>query len=235
MLKIIAALSGLLAGPLLHEVAVRVGVDLDPRGWPLTCQRCGNRYGLRFVCGGCGTRRLRPVATGLATAALFALVVGTFAPRWVTLGYLVFAAMTVILFLTDIDHLRIPNAITYPGTPIVAGLLVVGSILDGTAGNLPRAASGSLISTAFFFVVYLVGRGGFGFGDVKLAISLGLMAAFIGWDQLILAGMLTAAVGGVMALAVVVMGGREFPYGPPLILGTWGAILSGTTLTDLLL
>jgi len=152
-------------------------------------------------------------------------------PRWILFAYLFFVAMSATLLLTDLDHKRIPNRITYPGTPIAAVLLMAGAALDGTASLIPRALAAAAVYTLSFFVVYLVARGGFGFGDVKLAVSLGLFTGFLGWDRLLLSGMLTAAAGGVIALLAILFGRAgartEIPYGPPMIIGALGAIIFG--------
>lgn len=181
----------------------------------------------------------RALVTSLVTATLFGLAAWSFGPVWALVAYLFFAAMSVVLFLTDVDHKRIPNRITYPGTPAAAALLAGAAFLDGTGEFVPRALLGAAVYTAVFGMVYLVARGGFGFGDVKLAVSLGLFAAYLGWDRLFMAGMVTAAIGGLVALAALLAGRAgaktEIPYGPPMIAGTWIAILAGPWLGGVLL
>lgn len=236
---IVAALAGLIAGPLLHHLAVQAGADRRFPPAEARCRRCGAAVRLTRGCDECGMGVGRILVTGLATAALFGLTAWRFGTAWVTLAYLFFAAMTVVLFLTDVDHKRIPNRITYPGTPLAAVLLTGAAALDGALAFIPRAVLGALAYSGVFAMVYLAARGGFGFGDVKLAVSLGLFATFLGWDRLFLAGMATAAAGGVVALAALLTGRAgartEIPYGPPMIVGTWAAILAGPWLSSLVM
>lgn len=229
--------AGLVVGPLIHQIAVQAGSDL-----PFTrrhCRRCGSPVGLVQRCPSCGLGPQRVWITSLGSALLFGVAARALGAGWLLVAYLFFAGMSIALFLTDIDHKRIPNRITYPGTPLAAALLAGGAILDGRSSDLPRAFLGALVFAAFFFVVYLVARGGFGFGDVKLAVSLGLFVSFLGWDRLFLAGMATAATGGIIALVALVAGRvgarHEIPYGPPMIIGAWIAILGGEGLAGLLL
>ena len=233
----LSVLIGLVTGPFIHQIAVQAGADRPFAD--RNCRGCGSPISLFGACPSCGKGPVRVWITTLVTAALAGGTAAVFGWRWVLPAYLFFAGLTVALFLTDIDHKRIPNRITYPGTPLAALLLTAGAILDGEAGLLPRAFLGALAYTAFFALVYVVARGGFGFGDVKLAVSLGLFAAFLGWDRLFLAGMATAAAGGVLALAAVAFaraGAKsEIPYGPPMIIGTWVSILWGSSLVGLLL
>jgi leader peptidase (prepilin peptidase)/N-methyltransferase len=73
------------------------------------------------------------------------------------------------------------------------------------------------------------GGRGFGAGDVKLSVQLGLFTAYLGWSVLGWAVFATALIGGALALAMVIAGGAgrktELPYGPPMILGAWTVIV----------
>lgn len=233
----LSVLIGLLAGPFIHQIAVQAGADrpFSHRN----CRDCGASVPLLGTCPACGRGPARVWITAVITSALAGGTAAVFGARWVLPAYLFFAAVSVVLFITDIDHKRIPNRITYPGTPVAALLLTAGAVLDGNAGYLPRAFLGALAYTAFFAIVYLVARGGFGFGDVKLAVSLGLFTTYLGWDRLFVAGMATAAAGGVLALIAIAFaraGAKsEIPYGPPMIIGTWVAILGGASLAGALI
>lgn len=223
------------AGVLAHHVAVQAGSDRSFRFSEAICRSCGSVTGNPLsVCPNCGVGPGRVVLTALVTAAVSTGVAWRIGNRWVLPAYLLFVFLTVALFLTDLDHKRIPNRITYPGTPAAAALLYGGALLDGNPGGISPAALGSLVFTVFFFLVFLAARGGFGFGDVKLAVLLGLFLGYLGWERLLVGGFLTALVGGVMALGAVVFaraGAKtEIPYGPAMIIGAWATIIGGQPL-----
>ena len=233
----LSALAGLVAGPVVHHVAVQAGADLPFAFSASVCRRCGARARLLNRCPSCGLGTTRPIVTSVATGVVAGLVAWSIGPRWVLGAYLWFVAMTVALFLTDIDHKRIPNRITYPGTPIGALLLAAGAAIDGTSTALPRALFGAVVFGGFFLLVFVLARGGFGFGDVKLAVLFGLFTAFLSWIHLFLAGMATAALGGIAALGALLGGAgakSELPYGPPMILGAWASIVWGSALAGLI-
>lgn len=231
---LLAGLAGLLAGPWLHHLAVQAGDDLPFSREAARCRRCGAAISPLGACPDCGLGRARPLILSILTGAAAAWIAAALGGVWVTVAYVYLVGFLAVLFVTDIDHKRIPNRITYPGTPIGLGLLAGGAFLDGTAAFLPRALLGALAFAAFFLAVFLIARGGLGFGDVKLAVPLGLFCGFLGWDRLFLAGLATAAIGGLVAVAALI-GGRaglkaEIPYGPPMILGGliavgWGDVL----------
>jgi prepilin peptidase CpaA len=66
---------------------------------------------------------------------------------------------------------------------------------------------------------------GMGMGDVKLVAAIG---AWVGPQQLVIAMVLTAMAGGLIALAVAIVGGlrgdvwksRKIPYAPAIAIGT---------------
>ncbi|MFP3915057.1 MAG: prepilin peptidase [Actinomycetota bacterium] len=231
----LSAVVGLIAGPFLHHLAVQSGADHPFRLQAARCRRCGDPAVFLGRCPGCGSGPARAVLTACLSAALFALTAWWSGRSWLLAAYLFFAGMSVVLLITDLDHKRIPNRITYPATPAAAVLLAITAAADGLGHLVPRALMGALTYAGIFAVIYLVARGGFGFGDVKLAVSLGLFTAFLGWDRLFLAGLATAGIGGVIALVALVAGRAgaktEIPYGPPMIAGSWLSILAGPWLS----
>ncbi len=100
-------------------------------------------------------------------------------------------------------------------------------------GDLDALWRGLLGAAAYFggaTLLWLLVRGrGFGAGDVKLAPVLGLYTTFISWEVLGQAVFATAMIGGVIAIALIALGRAgmktELPYGPPMILGAWLAII----------
>lgn len=233
---LIAALAGVLSGPLVHHLAVQAGADQPFAIHQAVCRRCGDRTGrILSTCPSCGLGPTRPLLTSVINGAVWAGIAWRLGWEWTLTAYLFFTGMTVALFLTDIDHKRIPNRITYPGTLVSFGLLAAGAAGDGSGAALPRALAGAGVYAGILFVVYLVARGGFGFGDVKLAVPLGLFLVFDAWSRLFVAGLVTAVTGALVALAAVVVGRAgaktEIPYGPAMILGAWVALIGGEALT----
>ncbi len=222
------AVLGFLLGPFLHHLGIRFGTrsDLD---LPV-CRECSAVrpwLGWRAACEHRAPGR-RELATSLACAAGFggASVVATSA--WLLPAYLLFVIVTVVLVITDLDHKLIPNRVLYPGGVIAAALLASGAGLSGRAADVPRAGLGGLAFFGLFFGVALVARGGFGFGDVKLAALLGMFAAFDSWRALLITVFFTGIIGGVPALVLLALRRAkprdEIPYGPAMVAGSWLAL-----------
>jgi leader peptidase (prepilin peptidase)/N-methyltransferase len=241
------AFAGLLIGSFLNVVAYRVPVGVSVLRPPSACPACGQEirardnipvigwFLVRGRCRDCGASiSFRYPLVEAATAGLFAAtIVGT---SWTLPAYLWFVGLTIVLVLTDLDLKRIPNAILYPGTIVAIVLLAAGSIADGDAGPLWRGLGGGAAYFGLLLVIALIARGGFGFGDVKLAFVLGLFAAHRSWESLPVAVFAAFMVGGLVSTALLSARGAgrgdAIPFGPSLVLGAYVAIAWGDAIAD---
>lgn len=83
---------------------------------------------------------------------------------------------------------------------------------------------------AFFLVLAMVRPGSAGLGDAKLGLSVGALAAWLGWGVLLavmLAGFLLAACYGIGLLAVRRTSLRDgsLPFGPFMLAGCFVVVL----------
>ena len=174
----------------------------------------------------------RTPVVAIATAALFAATPVVVGVDWVLPAYLWFVAVTVTLTLTDLDTKLIPNRILFPGTVVGLVLLMGGAIVEG--GPILRPLVGGAIYFGLLFVLALIARGGFGFGDVKLAFMLGLFTSFQSWDTLIIAILAAFLLGGFVSAFLVVFRIRSrkdaIPFGPYLVAGAYIAIAWAATI-----
>lgn len=99
---------------------------------------------------------------------------------------------------TDLYSRRIPNWLVLPF--LVAGVAISGW-MHGWSG-IGHSFAGMILGAALFGVLFWMG--GMGMGDVKLCAAVG---AWIGPSQLMLALVLTAMAGGIMALCWAIAGG----------------------------
>lgn len=235
---VLAAAAGIALGPLIDQVAHRAA--RHERFDPPTCRACGRGkpvvrwWGRCPACQAPVGRRVWAAAMLGGVAAGGAVVVTGVTP--LLPAYLLFALATAVLVLTDVEAKLIPNRVLYPATGAFALLLAGGALADGTASGLGRAALGAAGYFAVLLVVALLARGGFGLGDVKLAVLLGMATAFPGWRVLAAAAMFTALLGGIPAIVLLATGrarrDTELPYGPAMIFGAWIALAVGQATLD---
>ncbi len=174
------------------------------------------RYGENPPSGSPAWRR----AVGLV--ALGAALLGGYAAwrvgDWGTpLSAAVVTGICLAVSVIDLRVRRIPNVLV---GALAVWALVQTLFLPGPA--LGEALKGALASGGAFALLFVLGRGAMGAGDVKFMAAAGLL---LGWP-LIAVGMLWGIVlGGLAALFLLAtrQAGRKDPmaYGPYLALGIW--------------
>lgn len=178
----------------------------------------------------------RRIAIALVTALGFASMPAIVGTTWVLSSYLWFVWLTVTLTVTDLDAKLIPNRILFPGTAVGGALLAAGAFADGEFAALARAAVGAV---AYFLVLYLVAllaRGDFGFGDVKLGFLLGLFTAYQGWAEPVVGFVAAFVLGGLVSLFLLATRRRRrkdpIPFGPFLVAGAYAGLAWGRDVAD---
>lgn len=223
---------GFLIGLAAHDLAIQsLGDTTSLRPLQGTCRTCLHERGwLHARCQRCGQVVVREASLAVVSAAVAIAFLDTLGWTWLLVPYLAFLLLTMALVVTDLEAFRIVDRLNLRGTAALLGLLALATALDGDWGDLARALAGGAAYFAGASLLFILVRGrGFGAGDVKLSLQLGLFTAYLGWSVLGWAVFGTALIGGVVALVLIVGGAAsrktELPYGPPMILGAWTAIV----------
>lgn len=260
VLAALAGVLGLAIGSFLNVVVHRVPAGISVVAPASACPRCDHPIRrrdnvpvlswllLRARCRDCAAPiSARYPAVEGATAVLFVLValvvpqplgattVGEALGRTVMLAALLFLmAVSVALSLIDLDTHRLPNAVVYPAAVVLLVLLGAVSAVSGDWGALLRGLLGAVVLGGAYLVLALAVPGGMGLGDVKLAVVLGLVLAYLGWGPLAVGAFGGFLVGGTVAIALVAVGrarmGSGVPFGPSMLVGAWIGIVLGAPL-----
>ena len=121
----------------------------------------------------------------------------------------------------DLVARRLPDALTLPAYPLVAGLLGIATFGAGNTDPLGRAALGALLWAGGYAAVRLVSPRALGGGDVKLAGSLGALTAATSWSGLLLAVLAASVLTATVALPARLLGYPEVPHGPAMLAAAW--------------
>jgi leader peptidase (prepilin peptidase) / N-methyltransferase len=143
---------------------------------------------------------------------------------------LVFTATLIVLFGTDVQTMRLPNVITYPG--IVIGVLSSVVLPPGVVSSLVGAALGAALPWAIGWVWRRwKGVDGMGLGDVKM---LAMIGAFLGWQQVWVVLFLATFCGAVVGVSLIALGKRSLtsrlPFGTYLAVAAYAASIGGEPL-----
>lgn len=227
---------GLAFGSFFNVVALRVPQKKSIIKPASSCSACGRVLQIRDLMpviswcirgGKCGYCRQRispiyPVAE-LLTGILFVGVVYRYGYSWETIIGLLLVSLSVIISVSDIVYMTIPNVILVAlAVPIVAITL----LFDWR--QLGNHLLGAVAGGGVLLVVAVLSRGGMGMGDVKLFTLAGFIAGF----PYVVLALLMACLAGVL-VGVVLLAGKlitrrqPIPFAPFLLLGTWIAQLFG--------
>lgn len=186
------------------------------------CRHCQTKISLRYP--------LVEAFTGIASV----LVVYSFGFTWLSLAVLVLTWSLIVLSMIDVDHQLLPDDITLP--MLWLGLLInYFNLLTSLEDAVLGAMAGYLVLWLVYWVFKLAtGKEGMGQGDFKLLAALG---AWLGWQSLPQIIFLSAIVGTLIGLSLILFQGRDknipIPFGPYLAGAGFIALLWGENVQQL--
>jgi leader peptidase (prepilin peptidase) / N-methyltransferase len=202
----IATTTGLLVRPLLRLLPEPVPGD----GKPIYRDLGSTRF--LVVCG---------VLAGIAAAASWLSL-----PRYAQPMWSVLAILGVLLAAIDARTSWLPLQLTRLAWLAMALATLLAALLGGGVWVAVRSAAGAAIAGGLYLLVWLISRGGFGFGDVRFAPLLGAAAAADSWTLLWWTLLLGTLVGGLVGVLRLALGQRQaFPYAPSMLVGAYAACL----------
>lgn len=246
----LAGVFGLLIGSFLNVVVHRVPAGLSVVRPPSACPGCEHEIRgrdnipviswllLRGKCRDCkmpipARYPLVEAATGVA----FALTAWRFTDPVLLLASLVVVGAGIGLALIDIEHQRLPFAITRVTTILVVLVVVAGA---ATGSEIDwRAVAVSVASWGGLYALLHYGSGGraMGLGDVALAPVLGLVLGLVGWPAALIGLFAGFVLGAVILMPLRVTGriGRRVavPHGPFMLAGAALGLFVGLPLSDM--
>lgn len=158
---------------------------------------------------------------------------GALAVRWaeardlVVLG--IFLAALLVLLATDLAQKLLPDLITLSLIPYALAILALdlNPLLADTSMPLLVGLATGLGAPALLLVTDRLFKGGLGMGDVKLAVSLGLMC---GASRLLTGFLVASLVSSTILIALMALGRLDrrsaIPFGPILIAAGVAAMLA---------
>jgi prepilin signal peptidase PulO-like enzyme (type II secretory pathway) len=199
------------------------------------CPSCGKPLPIHII--------LVEVGTGL----LMAYLLWKYGFSWELSVLVIYCLLLLILLVTDIEQMLIPNVVTYPGFIMVllislAIMLInvkphwffafpASGIFMLTYNYLINIILGGLAGFILLLLVVIISRGGMAFGDVKLAALIGMMTGF----PIVLVALFIGVIGGGLVAGILLLTRRRgrkdpMPFGPFLCLGGIAALLWGKAL-----
>lgn len=163
------------------------------------------------------------LCSAVAAAVAWTTLPAAAQPLWSVL-----AVTGVLLAGVDLVTTWLPLPLVQLSWVAMAVAALTGASLGGSWPLLLRSAIGAAVAGTLYFVVWLVSRGGFGFGDVRFAPLLGAAAAAGSWRLLVTTLVTGTLVGGVVGIVRLVRRRTgSFAYAPSMLAGAYLAALAG--------
>lgn len=200
---------------------------------PATATPCSAAVSTPRYGSGAGARYgPRATLTAAGAALVCAALTAAAGARPELAVWLLLVPFLLVLALVDRAVHRLPDVLTLTLPAAAAALLGAVALLPGHTGSWPRALLGGLALGGVYLVLFLIHPSGMGFGDVKLALTLGIVLGWYGWPVLAagaFAGLLFGACYGAGLLLTRRAGRRTaLPFGPFMVSGTLlGLLLNG--------
>ena len=229
MLVIVWGMLGIVLATLLNPLADRLPQHTKPSlrsvcpscGGPVTgVRRCAILALLaqRFRCNACGARLpARRWLFELGLGLLYALFAWRYGPSLELAVASFHAAALALIAVTDLEARIVPDAVLLP-----AALFTVVAALALSPSEVLNRLLAAMIGFAIFLALRLLKMG---WGDIKLAAYVGLIA---GYPRIVACLLVTAVAGGLAAATLLLMGrarrGSYIAYAPYLVLGALLAV-----------
>ncbi|MGW6843125.1 prepilin peptidase [Streptomyces sp. NPDC054958] len=174
-------------------------------------------------------RRAVPLAA--LAGALCAVLGAAVGERPEALTYVGLAPVVVLLSLVDRAVHRLPDVLTLPLAVAAAAGLGAAALLPRAGGDWRLALLGGGALGAAYLLLHLINPAGMGFGDVKLALSLGVALGWYGWGVWSAGAFLGLLYGASYGVYVLLRSpderNRGYAYGPFMAAGALTGVLLG--------
>ncbi|MBD8038241.1 prepilin peptidase [Solibacillus sp. A46] len=244
MYTIFAGIFGLVFGSFYNVVGLRVPKKESIVTPPSHCVNCNRRLRafelipvlswvfLRGKCRTCGVK-VSPIYafTELITGLLFAFATWQLGITWELAVALLFISLLVIINVSDIAYMLIPDKILLFFLP----LLIVGRILS-PLDPWWDSIVGAVLGFSLLLLIAIISKGGMGGGDIKLFLLIGLV---LGTYNTLLTLFLASIIGTIVGIIILKVQGKgrktPVPFGPSIALAAIIVYFYGEQIIDMYL
>ena len=255
IVNIFVFLFGLSIGSFLNCVIYRLEKKEKITGRSY-CPKCSNQlrwydlfpvFSFIFLCGKCRNCHkkisIQYPLVEIFTALIFLLIIN-FQNLALALFLFYVVSALIIIFIYDLKHYLIPDKVLFPAIAITIfyrlfeffnfKLISNFKFQISNSGELFNYIMAAVVASGFFGIIFLVSGGRWmGFGDVKLAILMGLL---LGLPNVLAALFVAFFFGAIISIVLIIFGKKglksEIPFGPFLIVGTFMAMFWGKEIIE---
>jgi leader peptidase (prepilin peptidase)/N-methyltransferase len=136
-----------------------------------------------------------------------------------------FCSLLLLIGTIDLERSIVPNVLVGLGILLALGFSLVRS---SSGPGFATALEGAALGGGVFLLLALARRNALGFGDVKLAVLIGMMTGFPWVMQALIVGIVLGGLSAAVLLLTRTRGARQYiPYAPYLVAGCIATLLWG--------
>lgn len=232
---------GIIIGSFLNVCIYRIPNEESIVVPPSHCGSCNHRLGwldlvpvLSYVfiggkCRYCGEKiSLRYPGVELLTGALLIGIYLSYGLSFEFFKYAVLTLFLIVIALIDYDTTDVYSCVVYPGIAMGIIFAILERVLYSSGfGNY---IIGAIIGLVIIGGIYLL-TGGFGAGDVEIAVLCGV---FLGWKLQIYFILVSFIIGGAIGVVLILLKKKSktdyMPLGPSLAMGAYLVLIIGETM-----
>lgn len=137
-------------------------------------------------------------------------------------------SMLIIVFVTDLSYMLIPNKILLFFLPLFIIIRIITPLNPWWT-----SISGAVFAFLLIAIIIIVSKGGMGAGDMKLFGVLGLVLGFKNvLLTFFLASLIGTIIGGFQRLTKQIEKGQPIPFGPSIVIATIITYFYGSIIVD---
>lgn len=237
MLVLLFFIYGIVFGSFFNVVGLRVPKKESIVSPPSHCTTCNRKLGaldlvpvfsylfLKGKCRGCGSK-ISPLYPFMefVTGLLFALSFYKLGFSGELIIALLFVSLLVIITVSDIAYMLIPNKVLLP-----FAIILFGARLFIPLEPWWNSLVGALVGFGVLYMIAVLSKGGMGGGDIKLFFVIGLV---LGTVYTLLTLFVASVIGAVIGVIILKRSGQgrktPIPFGPSIAMAAviayfWGA------------
>lgn len=230
MMEVLFFTLGLFIGSFLNVLSDRLPKDEDVFWGRSHCDHCKKKLRpldlipvlsyifLRAKCRYCHKKiSIKYPAVELSTGLGFVYIYSYSSSPISLIFLLLLFSIFVVIFMSDLQYLIIPNTVVFPGVILV----LLYKLIYFHGSLIPNIIAG-FGAFLFLYFLYLITRGrGMGFGDVKFSLIMGIL---LGFPEIVIAFYIAFLTGAFVSFILLLLGrvhfGQQIPFGPFLVLST---------------